>query len=196
MAGGRPSDDRQRRRRRGSTERGSAQRGSSERRSGWARPREGAASRRPGGQGPGRPPRRSPPRSLTGGAFKLSSTRRAAVLAMLVCAMALSVAVPLRTYWGQRQELADQQRQRADLSQQVGALEQRRSELSDPAHVQGEVRQRLGYVRPGETPYIVETSPAQPAQPPPGALDPGVPGVPGPGELPWYERVWDSLTGG
>lgn len=187
MAGGRSSDG-QRRRHRGAGQAG--------RRSDRARSREGAPSRRPGGQGPARSPRKSPQRSLTAGAFKLSSTRRAAVLALLVCAMALSVAVPLRTYWGQRQELAAQQRQRAELSQQVGQLQQRHAQLSDPVHVQAEVRRRLGYVRPGETPYIVEAPPAQPQQPPPFDLDRGDAGVPQQGELPWYERLWTTLTGG
>lgn len=112
---------------------------------------------------------------------------------MLVCAMALSVAVPLRTYWGQRQELADQQRQQTELSQQVTELEQRRSELSDPSHVEAEARQRLGYVRPGETPYIVESPPApSSAAAPPGVLNTGVPQS---AQAPWYERLWDSLTG-
>ena len=185
MAGGRSSDG-QRRRPRGA--------GRAGRRS--DRPREGAPSRLPGGQGPARSPRRTPQRSLTAGAFKLSSTRRAAVLALLVCAMALSVAVPLRTYWGQREELAAQQRQRTELSQQVAQLQQRHGELSDPVHIQAEVRRRLGYVRPGETPYIVEAPAAQPQQPPPFDLDRGDAGVPQPGDLPWYERVWDTLTGG
>ena len=187
MAGGRSSDDRQRRRPRG----GAGQAG---RRSDRSRPREGAPSRGPSGQGPARSARPAPQRSLTAGAFKLSSTRRAAVLALLVCAMALSVAVPLRTYWGQRQELAAQQRQREELSQQVSQLQQRRGELSDPVHVQAEVRRRLGYVRPGETPYIVEAPPAPPQQPPPYALDRVEAGVPQ--ALPWYERVWETLTGG
>jgi len=34
----------------------------------------------------------------TGGAFGMTGTRRAALLAMVVCALALSIAVPLRTY--------------------------------------------------------------------------------------------------
>lgn len=185
MASGRPSDDRQRRRRRGGSSVG--------RRPHRPRPRENTAARRPGGQGSARSPRQS----LTGGAFKLSSTRRAAVLAMLVCAMALSVAVPLRTYWGQRQELADQQRARTELSQQVGELHQRHSELSDPAHMQSEVRQRLGYVRPGETPYIVSAQQPPPQSPPPDVLlDRGDVGTPEQGAQPWYARLWNSLTGG
>ena len=50
-----------------------------------------------------------------------------------------------------------------------------------------EARERLGYVRPGETPYIVElpdTSPEAPERPRPAA-----------GDVPWYEELWNSLLG-
>ncbi|MCI2420696.1 septum formation initiator family protein [Saccharopolyspora sp. K220] len=157
-----------------------------ERRSERAR-RDGAGTkssgRRPGRQSSGR----SRPKSSTGGAFKLSSTRRAAGLAMLVCVMALSVSVPLRTYLSQRNELAAQDQQQADLTRQVQELEQRKQELSDPAQVEAEARARLGYVRPGETPYIVEV-PVQPVAPPPPeeSANDGVP---------WYEELWDSVMG-
>ncbi|SFS55000.1 FtsB family cell division protein [Saccharopolyspora flava] len=135
------------------------------------------------------PPKRRPasrPRSSTGGAFQLSSTRRAAVLATLVCVMALSVAVPLRTYLSQRDELNAQEAQRAELEVQVRQLEQRKQELSDPEQVEAEARARLGYVRPGETPYIVEV-PQAPAPPPPRA--------PGDDGVPWYEEMWNSVLG-
>ncbi|MDI2031883.1 septum formation initiator family protein [Saccharopolyspora sp. TS4A08] len=142
--------------------------------------------RKPAGK-PGAPKRRpARPRSSTGGAFQLSSTRRAAVLALLVCVMALSVAVPLRTYLSQRDELAAQETQRAELEVQVRQLEQRKQELSDPEQVEAEARARLGYVRPGETPYIVEV-PQAPAPPPPRA--------PGDDGVPWYEEMWNSVLG-
>jgi cell division protein FtsB len=143
----------------------------------------------PGRTGPAKkaPPRRpARTRSSTGGAFKLSSTRRAAVLALLVCVMALSVAVPLRTYLSQRDELAAQQHQQKVLETQVRELEQRRAELSDPKQIEAEARARLGYVKPGETPYIVEV-PEKPAPPPPTESD--ADGVP------WYEKLWHSVVG-
>lgn len=154
--------------------------------------RRAARARRDGTKGsgkrPGRqPPARSRPKSSTGGAFKLSSTRRAASLAMLVCVMALSVSVPLRTYLSQRNELAAQEQQQAELTRQVRELEMRKQELSDPAQVEAEARARLGYVRPGETPYIVEV-PVDPAPPPP-------PVVPADDGVPWYQDLWESVMG-
>nr|WP_291414326.1 septum formation initiator family protein [Actinophytocola sp.] len=86
----------------------------------------------------------------------MSTTRRAAVLAIVVCALALSVAVPLRTYLSQRDEVEIQEQRQAELRDQVEALEQRKAELEDPAQVEAEARRRLRYVMPGETPYMVE----------------------------------------
>jgi cell division protein FtsB len=100
-------------------------------------------------------------------------TRRAVVLALVVCALALSVAVPLRNYLGQRGELAEVEQQQQRLREQVEELERRKAELSDPAHVEAEARRRLRYVQPGETPYVVplpggqETAPAPGEQPQP-----------------------------
>lgn len=134
-------------------------------------------------------PRRPSWRSHSGGAFKLSSTRRAAVLAILVCAMALSVAVPLRTYWDQRKELAAQEEQRTEIVQQVKLQEQRRSELSDPAYLEPEVRSRTGWAPPGERPFIV-SPPVAPPPPPPGG-----PGAGDDSDAPWYQRLWNSVSG-
>jgi cell division protein FtsB len=147
--------------------------------------------KQPGGQNRGQRPGRQNatrprPKSGTGGAFRLSSTRRAAVLAILVCAMALSVSVPLRTYLSQRAELAATEQQRADLTRQVEQLRQRNAQLSDPAQVEAEARSRLGYVRPGETPYVVQVPPPAPAPAPP---------APKIDSSPWYQTVWNSLTG-
>lgn len=129
-------------------------------------------------------------RSHSGGAFKLSSTRRAAVLAILVCAMALSVAVPLRTYWDQRTELAAQEQQRTEIVQQVKLQEQRRSELSDPAYLEPEVRSRTGWAPPGERPFIVSPPVAPPPPPPGGPADGG-----DDSDAPWYQRLWNSVSG-
>ncbi|RCW39977.1 septum formation initiator [Halopolyspora algeriensis] len=155
-------------------------------RSGDRRRRAGAArgrGKRPGGQGSARP------RSLpgTGGAFKLSSTRRAAVLALVVCAMALSVSVPLRTYLSQQEELAMRQQQQAELSRDVRELVERKQRLSDPARIEAEARKRLGYVRPGETPYKVHLPEQQERQ--------NSKSAPETVEKPWYQQLWQSLIG-
>jgi cell division protein FtsB len=141
-----------------------------------------------------RPPRPRNPRqdgkTRTGGAFGLSATRQAAVLAMVVCALALSVAVPLRTYLTQHAQVEQELAQQAKLEQQAAQLEQRKQQLADPAQIQAEARSRLGMVMPGETPYTVQL---------PGDGQQG--GQRGPSQQqaangPWFEHLWDSITGG
>jgi cell division protein FtsB len=143
-------------------------------------------------QEPTRPTRSSRPkadRARTGGAFGLSATRQAAVLAMVVCALALSIAVPLRTYLTQHAQVEQELAQQAQLQAEAQQLEQRKQQLSDPAQIQAEARTRLGMVMPGETPYTVQLpgdgqqgdqhgSPQQQAS-----------------NRPWFEQLWNSITG-
>ena len=95
--------------------------------------------------------------AATTGLLGLSSTRRAAVLALVVCALALTVVVPLRNYVAQRQELAAVTAQQQALAAEVDELNRERARLSDPAEIAAEARSRLGYVRPGEVLYIVQS---------------------------------------
>lgn len=117
------------------------------------------------------------------------TTRRAALLAMVVCALALSVAVPLHTYLAQRADLQDQLQQQQALRAQAAALTQAQQRLSDTAQVEAEARTRFGYVMPGETPYVVQL---------PGQLPPA--GQLANGQQPssdasWYEQLWNSVVG-
>ena len=133
---------------------------------------------RPDGDAAQAPRRRSIGRRAAGGSagggsaraqrlLGLSSTRRAAVLALIVCAVVLSVAVPLRNYLAQRGDLQDTVQQQDQLREQVDGLERRKAQLSDPAQVEVEARNRLRYVHPGETPYVVQL-PSETPEPAPG----------------------------
>jgi cell division protein FtsB len=140
---------------------------------------------------PPRPPRSRPnaERARTGGAFGLSATRQAAVLAMVVCALALSIAVPLRTYLTQHAQVEQELAQQAKLQAEAQQLEQRKQQLSDPAEIQAEARTRLGMVMPGETPYTVQL---------PGDGQQGDQhGAPQQqaSDQPWFEQLWNSITG-
>ncbi|HEY7594866.1 MAG TPA: septum formation initiator family protein [Actinophytocola sp.] len=122
-------------------------------------------------------------------AVGLSTTRRAAVLAIVVCALALSIAVPLRTYLSQRDEVQIQEQRQADLRAQVEALEKRRAQLEDPAQVEAEARRRLRYVMPGETPYMVELPGDAPAQGGDGSDRKQ------PLDRSWYLTLWNAVSG-
>jgi len=119
----------------------------------------------------------------------MSTTRRAAVVAIVVCALAFTIAVPLRTYLAQRTEIREQQAQQAQLQQTVAQLQGRKAELSDPAQIEAEARRRLRYVMPGETPYMVEL---------PGD-DGGESGdEPAKGKAAgesWYQLLWNAVSG-
>ena len=116
----------------------------------------------------------------------LSSTKRAGVLALVVCALALTVAVPLRNYVAQRQELAAVSDQQQVLAAEVARLEQERARLSDPAEIEAQARSRLGYVMPGEVPYVVQL-PVAPGPDPSAAANAGVP---------WYRVLWREVAEG
>jgi cell division protein FtsL len=124
--------------------------------------------------------------AATGGLLGVSSTRRAAVLAVVVCAIALTVSVPLRNYVAQQQELAAVSAQQRALQQEVDALAAEQARLGDPAVVEAEARSRLGYASPGETPYVVQLPEAPTA---PEAADRVR-------STPWYDRLWREVREG
>jgi cell division protein FtsB len=123
-----------------------------------------------------------------GSVLGVTSPRRAALLATLVCVLMLSVAVPLRNYLGQRAELAAVYEQQHILADKIAALARRRGLLADPEHVETQARERLRYVHPGEAPYLV-------------ALPPGMIVAAGTGSVPaatqpWYGQLWKSINNG
>ena len=117
------------------------------------------------------------------------TTRRAALLAMVACALALSIAVPLRTYLSQRAELQAELQQQQTLRQEQAELTQAQQRLSDDAQVEAEARTRFGYVMPGETPYVVQLPGGLPATDTPASGQQVQSGAS------WYEQLWNSVLG-
>ena len=118
--------------------------------------------------------------------FGLSSTKRAALLAVVVCALALTVAVPLRNFVTQRQELAAVTEQQRALAAEVDELTRQRAQLADPAEISVQARSRLGYVMPGDVPYVVQLP-----------TDPDASRGPGAGQgAPWFRVLWREVAEG
>lgn len=139
---------------------------------------------------PGSPlvrPARPGPLLRVGRAVGVTSPRRAAILAVVVFALGLSVAVPLQNYLGQRADIAEVRAHQDVLVEQVAELQRRRDLLSDPHHVEAQARERLRYVYPGDTPYVVQLP-----SPPTAASDPEQATE---ASEPWYTRLWRSITG-
>ncbi|WP_216893856.1 FtsB family cell division protein [Nocardia alni] len=115
------------------------------------------------------------------------STGRAVVLAAVLCALALTLAVPMRTYLSQRAESSQLSQQRRELETQVSQLRDRRAQQQDPNYIKTEARDRLRLVMPGDTAYIVQV---------PGIEQPAVP-TPAPAPRkpdPWYTELWRSMN--
>jgi cell division protein FtsB len=122
-------------------------------------------------------------------ALGLSSTRRAAVAALVVCALAFTLAVPLRTYLAQRAEVSEQEELKQQLTERVAELERKKAELADPAQVEAEARRRLRYVMPGEKPYIVQLPGDSATEEARTAAERAK------ASQAWFEQLWSSVTG-
>ncbi|GAB0104768.1 hypothetical protein JMUB6875_37430 [Nocardia sp. JMUB6875] len=115
------------------------------------------------------------------------STGRAVLLAAVLCGLALTLAVPLRTYFTQRADAKELAAQHSVLEQEVANLRDRRAQQQDPNYIKAEARDRLRLVMPGETPYIVQLPDmVQPAIPAPATKQRA--------PDPWYTQVWHSIS--
>jgi len=111
-------------------------------------------------------------------------TGRAAVLAVVICAIALSLAYPVREYVTQRRQIDSLVAQQEGMLAQVKSLEAQQAKLSSPAYIEQLARQELDMCFPGTQCYIVEGG-----QPLIGAAARS----PRPGPAPWYDKLWGSV---
>jgi len=116
------------------------------------------------------------------------TARRAAVLAAVVCVLALTVAGPVRTYFAQRTEMSQLAASEAKLRHQIAGLEQKKVKLADPAYIAAQARERLGFVKPGDIPFQVQLPKAAVA-PQPGS-DTAKPTS----NDPWYTSLWHTIA--
>ena len=110
-------------------------------------------------------------------------TGRAALLAMVLCSLIVALAYPMRQYVSQRAQIGDVERQREQARQRVEQLRDLKARWQDDAYAKQQIRQRLHYVMPGETGYIViDPDAAKQSRADLGAAD-----------RPWYSNVWDGV---
>jgi cell division protein FtsL len=110
-------------------------------------------------------------------------TGRVAVLAVVICAIALSLAYPVREYIAQSRQISQLEAQRQQISAQVSALQAEQRHLTSPAYVEQQARDNLHMCMPSSTCYVIidggqHTRRATPAH----AASPA-----------WYERLWKSV---
>jgi cell division protein FtsL len=109
-------------------------------------------------------------------------TSRAAVLAIVLCAIALSLAYPVREYIAERRQIDQLVAQNAQLAIAVRKDKAEQRALASNSYVEQEARDKLHMCFPDETCYVVvtpadrhgSTAAAQSASP-------------------WYGRLWDSV---
>ncbi len=117
------------------------------------------------------------------------TARRAAIMAALVCVLTLTIAGPVRTYFGQRTEMKQLAASEAALRKQIAELESQKAKLADPVFIAAQARERLGFVKPGDIPYQVQL--------PPGAFpEPGKESQPQSTRSsdPWYTALWHTIA--
>jgi len=111
-------------------------------------------------------------------------TSRAAVLAVVICAIALSLAYPVREYIGQRRQIDQLEAQRQTITAQLRRLEAEHRKLTSPAYVEQQARDQLHMCMPNQVCYVVV----------PGKHFAGLATGPASAPVtPWYERLWHSV---
>ncbi len=110
-------------------------------------------------------------------------TGRAAVLAVVICAIVLSLAYPVREYVAQRRMIDQLVAQQQTTLAQVKNLEAEQANLSNQSYIEQLARQELDMCFPGTKCYIVEGG-----QPLVAAASSPRPGLPS-----WYDKLWRSV---
>lgn len=134
---------------------------------------------------------RTTPAAAGGPGAPRGLTRRAAVLALLLVVVAVLLAPYLRAYVQQRAEIAALEQEVAERRQRVAELEEQSRRWQDPAYVAAQARERLRFVWPGETGYVVLDAPQEQQR----AADPArAAAVGAAGEGAWFSGLWASVV--
>jgi len=116
-----------------------------------------------------------------------SHTGRAAVVTVVAAILVATLAVPVRAWLDQREEIAALEAQVASGQLLVEELRIEKLRWADPAFIAVEARRRLHFVRPGEIGYTAigtEDLPEELA----------VAEVPEIAPQLWYERLWQATA--
>ncbi len=92
----------------------------------------------------------------TAGRVRGLSPKRAVVLALVLSVVALTLAVPLRTYFSQRSEFDQLRSTNSSLRKEVSDYQAKVDEQSDPANIAAQARDRLQFVMPGDKALVMQ----------------------------------------
>lgn len=116
-------------------------------------------------------------------------TALATLLILIMGAAFLTQVVPYGQIIDSQRQVEEARAELAQLESENSTLQADVEALQTDAEIERLAREKLGYVRPGETAYVVldppgteeETTPSEPA--------------PEPVEKTWVDEVWEFLTG-
>ena len=131
------------------------------------------------------PPQPSPAQAAALAAVSRSTklTGRAALLAVVICAIALSLAYPVREYIAQRQQIDQLLAEQQSMSAAVKALQAQDSKLSQTWYIEQEAQDELHMCFPQEQCYeVVSGQSAKTSVTKPQAV-----------ADPWYAKLWNSV---
>jgi cell division protein FtsB len=112
-------------------------------------------------------------------------TGRAAILAVVVCAIAMSLAYPVREYIAQRRQIAQLEQEQAKALRRLTQLEERRKQLEDPNYIKQQAKKRLHWCEPGAKCYVLLDDDTNKA--------PATAGRQSTAKAPWYLTLWESV---
>jgi TolA-binding protein len=92
----------------------------------------------------------------------------------------------LRQYVDQRSRTAELQQRIEESSRRVEELRVQKQRWEDPAYVEQQARERMFYVQPGETGYVVVGDP-------PASAEAETGDAAGVEDRPWYDTLWRSV---
>jgi cell division protein FtsB len=109
-------------------------------------------------------------------------TGRAAVVAIVLCGIALSLAYPVREYISQRRQIDQLEAQSAQIQMRSQELARESKLLHSPAYIADQARDRLHMCLPTQVCYVIIGDPAKRKTP-----------RAHPVATPWYAKVWSSV---
>jgi len=120
--------------------------------------------------------------ALVAAARSTRLTGRAALLAVVICAIALSLAYPVREYIAQRQQIDQLLAQQQTLAAQVQAYQQEDNKLGQTWYIEQQARSELHMCFPNEECYeVISGQPPKAPSRPPAPPDP------------WYDKLYQSV---
>lgn len=116
-----------------------------------------------------------------------SQTGRAAILTVVAAILVATLAVPVRAWFNQRDEIAGLEADVAAAQLLTEDLRIEKERWADPAFIAAQARRRLHFVNPGEIGYTTIGTEDLPEELAPAPVVEAAPQL-------WYQRLWSATS--